>query len=68
MRSALSESLAELEQEARAVGRADLVHRVQGVRYILVSVCQAIDVEAGRVSLAEAQSASLVARHGRDED
>jgi hypothetical protein len=65
MRPVLSEALAELEQEARAAGRADLVHHVQGARYILESVCQAIDVEAGRLSLADAQSASLTARHGQ---
>jgi hypothetical protein len=68
MRPALCRELTELEQEARAAGRADLVHHVQGARYILESVCLAIDVEAGRVSLADAQRASLAARHGQDED
>src|SRR5205085_11261257 len=40
MRSALCHALTELEQEARAVGRADLVPHVQGCRQILESICQ----------------------------
>jgi hypothetical protein len=60
VRSALCHALTELEQEARAVGRADLVHHVQGCRQILESIIQAIDAEARR--------ASLTARHSQDED
>ena len=60
MRPALCLALTELEQEARAVGRADLVHHVQGCRQILESIIQAIDLEARR--------ASPMARHGQDED
>jgi hypothetical protein len=50
MRPALCHALTELEQEARAVGRADLVHHVQGCRQILESIIQAIDTEARRAS------------------
>jgi hypothetical protein len=42
------------------VGRADLVHHVQGCRQILESVIQVLDMEARR--------ASPTARDGQDED
>jgi hypothetical protein len=58
VRSALCHALTELEQEARAVGRADLVPHVQGCRQILESICQKIDEEVRR--------ASRAARHGHD--
>lgn len=60
MRYALCHALTELEQEARAVGRADLVHHVRGCRQILESIIQKIDEEARR--------ASPTAGHGQDED
>jgi hypothetical protein len=60
MRSALCHALTELEEEARAVGRADLVHHVQGCRQILESVIRAIDMEARRTS--------PMARHRQGED
>jgi hypothetical protein len=59
MRSALCRELTELEQEARAVGRADLVQHVQGCRQILESVILAI---------AEARRASPTDRYGQDEN
>jgi hypothetical protein len=60
MRSALRDALIELEQEARAAGRADLVHHLEGVWYLLESICQKIDEEAKR--------ALPIARHSQDEE
>ena len=60
MRPGLCRELTELEQDARAVGRADLVQHVQGCRQILESIIQVIDLEARR--------ASPTATHGQDED
>jgi hypothetical protein len=59
MRSALCRELTELEQEARAVGRADLVQHVQGCRQILEGVILAI---------AQARRASPTDRYGQDEN
>jgi hypothetical protein len=50
MRPGLCRELTELEQDARAVGRADLVHHVQGCRQILEVIILAIDMEARRAS------------------
>jgi hypothetical protein len=60
MRPALCEALTELEQEARALGRADLVHHVQGCRQILEVIILALDMEARRAPPTD--------RHGQDED
>jgi hypothetical protein len=59
MRPALCHELTELEEEARAVGRADLVAHVQGCRQVLESIIQKIE---------EARRASLPARHSQGED
>ena len=50
MRPGLCRELTELEQEARAVGRADLVRYVQECRQILEAIILAIDTEARRAS------------------
>jgi hypothetical protein len=42
MRSALRESLIKLEQEARAVGRADLAEHVEGAWLLLESISKAV--------------------------
>jgi hypothetical protein len=59
MRSELRDALKKLEQEARAAGRTDLVHHLDGVRSILESICQAIDTEARRALPTD--------RHSQDE-
>jgi hypothetical protein len=48
MRDELRDALVNLEREARAVGRADLVHHVEGVWHIIESICQKIDEEPRR--------------------
>ena len=39
----LQAALDKLHQEARAAGRPDLVEHVQGVRYIIGSICHELD-------------------------